>query len=605
MTKKNPLITSIKNQTISLARKKLNIASLKLELWQIILLLIFLICCNWSLPFPGLPSGHDLNHQARIYEMAQGLKQGTFPVIWSQNLSYGYGMPLFEFYAPLPYYTGALFHLIGFSLNQSVELVIITANLITLIGGFLLTKELFKNNTVATLATGILLLFPYRAVNLFVRAAISEAWAMGMLCFVFWSISQIINNRKNSWLYLSLSFAGLILSHNLTALLSMPFLITFGLILILLKKMTWSKRWQRLMQLSFSGLLGLGLAAFYFIPALIEKKFTQVDKFTLSHQYNFHQHFLYIRQFLKPWGEWEFGGSGWGPNDEMSFFLGYAQIFILLIASIMVIKFIYSLIKTKKIPLQHSLHIFILFLTGISLLLTLHKTTFIWELFNFSQYIQFPWRFLTVSGILISLLAGSVYQKLNSQQQKIFFTISIILLLTINPKYFRSEKNFPLPTEKEKSYYQHIKTKNSSNLFDYMPENLKFFRKKGFYVYKNPQNQQVQVPATSFFPKSIANFSPQLHTETTTRKEFSLTATHAAEINLNLAYYPGWTTKINQRETETYANDLGLLSFQVPTGKHKIQVQLKDTPIRRWSKIISGVSLIILFVNLFIKRKKD
>lgn len=77
------------------------------------LLLIILVATSWSLVRAGLGTGHDLNHQARIYEMAAGLREGDFPVIWSQNFAFGYGMPLFEFYAPLPYYFGAACYLLG------------------------------------------------------------------------------------------------------------------------------------------------------------------------------------------------------------------------------------------------------------------------------------------------------------------------------------------------------------------------------------------------------------------------------------------------------------------------------------------------------------
>src|SRR3990170_5209576 len=63
---------------------------------------------------------HDDTQPARLYEMAQALADGQFPVRWVRDLGYGYGYPLFNFYAPLPYYIGAFLYLIG------VELIIST-----------------------------------------------------------------------------------------------------------------------------------------------------------------------------------------------------------------------------------------------------------------------------------------------------------------------------------------------------------------------------------------------------------------------------------------------------------------------------------------------
>jgi hypothetical protein len=39
-------------------------------------------------------------------EMERSLQRFEFPVRWSANFGFGYGMPLFNFYAPLPYYLG-------------------------------------------------------------------------------------------------------------------------------------------------------------------------------------------------------------------------------------------------------------------------------------------------------------------------------------------------------------------------------------------------------------------------------------------------------------------------------------------------------------------
>src|SRR3989344_6973292 len=66
---------------------------------------------------------HDDTQPARIFALAQELKQGIFPVRLVGFLGYGYGYPLFNYYAPLPYYLGALFYLGGLDLISSVKLV--------------------------------------------------------------------------------------------------------------------------------------------------------------------------------------------------------------------------------------------------------------------------------------------------------------------------------------------------------------------------------------------------------------------------------------------------------------------------------------------------
>ena len=79
------------------------------------------LASSWALFQPELFYVHDFLHAARIAEMARGLSDLHIPVRWSQNFGYGYGMPLFQFYAPLPYFFGALLYLGGFSIIIAVK----------------------------------------------------------------------------------------------------------------------------------------------------------------------------------------------------------------------------------------------------------------------------------------------------------------------------------------------------------------------------------------------------------------------------------------------------------------------------------------------------
>ena len=80
-------------------------------------LLIVLALSFWAIK-PLFISGffpmHDDTQVARVFEMGKMLKEGTFPVRWVPDLGYGYGYPLFNFYAPLAYYVGGFFMLLGF-----------------------------------------------------------------------------------------------------------------------------------------------------------------------------------------------------------------------------------------------------------------------------------------------------------------------------------------------------------------------------------------------------------------------------------------------------------------------------------------------------------
>lgn len=560
------------------------------------LLLIILVATSWSLVRAGLGTGHDLNHQARIFEMATGLKEGVFPVIWSQNFGFGYGMPLFEFYAPLPYYFGAITYLLGANLTLAVKLMVLMANILVLVGGFFLGKLIFKNDWAATLVAAIITLAPYRAVDLHVRTAISEGWAISFIVLTLLGSALVIHRKKFGVIFLAISFAALILSHNLSALIALPLLIIFGTCYSIILDQSWQIRTKSIFAQFTAGLLGVGLAAFYIFPALLEKNFTQLNRYILDSYYDFHQHFLYIRQFFKPWGVWEYGGSGWGPYDEMSFFLGFSQLAIIFIAIIIFGWQTYKAAIDQKVSVKYWLHLLFLVVLAGYLVLTLLKTQQIWDQIAFLKYVQFPWRLLAVAIVVIGLLAGSCLMLLPKKIQPLFFLAILMVLIGINTRYFRNEK-YEDHTLKYQNFSNYIREKSSENLFDYLPISMNFFQKQGFYLYKNPIYTDIEVPSRELLPPT--DYQSTIITDATTKKVFSAQVASPSAMTVNLAHYPGWQAMTaDEQQLPTYASLNGLITIDLPAGNHYIKLTLQDTPIRKWSKLISLTSTIIIIVYL-------
>ena len=68
-------------------------------------------------------------HIGWLFEMDRAIKMLQFPPRFVPDLSFGFGYPLFTFVYPFPFYIAELFHLIGFSLVNSVKLVFETQEL--------------------------------------------------------------------------------------------------------------------------------------------------------------------------------------------------------------------------------------------------------------------------------------------------------------------------------------------------------------------------------------------------------------------------------------------------------------------------------------------
>jgi len=61
--------------------------------------------------------------------------------------------------------------------------------------------------------------------DVYIRGGLGEAWAFSLLPLLFWSFYKITVQKKILYVFLAaLSLATIILSHNLTAYITIPFL---------------------------------------------------------------------------------------------------------------------------------------------------------------------------------------------------------------------------------------------------------------------------------------------------------------------------------------------------------------------------------------------
>lgn len=229
-------------------------------------LIIVLILSFWAIrPFfiPGFFPIHDDTQVARVFEMGKVLKNGVFPVRWVPDLGYGYGYPIFNFYAPLAYYVGAAFMFLGFDALIATKIMMVLGVVLAGIFMYFLVREFFGE--FGGIVSGLFYIYaPYHAVDIFVRGDVAEFWAYAFIPLAF------LGFYKKNILLGVMGFAGLILSHNLTALMVTPFL----LIVILLNYLFvhGDKKNSSIYKILLIVILGLGPAFYFGWNILFSKK---------------------------------------------------------------------------------------------------------------------------------------------------------------------------------------------------------------------------------------------------------------------------------------------------------------------------------------------
>lgn len=428
--------------------------------WGLLLIIVLSLGAIVPLHYPGFFPMHDDTQVSRVFEMAKALGNGQFPVRWVPDLGYGMGYPLFNFYSPLPYYVGAIFNLIGYDALVSTKIMFGIGILLAGIFMYFLTRE-FWGEWGGRLSAVFFTYAPYHAVQIYVRGSVGEFWALSFIPLLGLGLYKIIKNEKWGIIIGSLGYAGIILSHNLTAMITTLFLVPFyGVIFIRdLRKRSLLTTYYLLL----AAILGVGLCAFYWLPALLEMGYTNVSG-QIGGAADFKNHFVCLSQLWN--SSWGFGGSAPGcVADGLSFKIGKIH---LLVGFLGVLGFFFF----KKDNKLRTLILLSVFYFLLATFLTLEISKPVWEALPFMAYIQYPWRFLSLIIFFVSFLSGGLFLavKNNSVAHRIFYLLFIILIW-YNAKYFQPQTFLDVTTD----YYTNetaLKGRISKISDEYLPRRV-------------------------------------------------------------------------------------------------------------------------------------
>lgn len=556
----------------------------------ILIILLSFPACSFFFK-PGLYwNMHDDMQMVRQLEMEKCIKDGQIPCRWTPDLGFGYGYPLFNFYPPMPYIVGQVFRTFQFDYMTTVKLTAIAQFILSTSFMYLLASSIF--GTLGGILSALFYTYaPYHALNIYVRGAMNEAWAAVFFPLILYFSRRLILEKKYKYLFgLSISFACLLLSHNPMALIFTPVLFVWILFWMFYKYKKpflpfLKKQIGIIIKLIFSGLFATGLAAFYTLPVIFETKFVQI-KTMFEGYYHFSAHYVSIFQmFISNY--WNDGGSTWGPNDTMSFMIGYAHWIISLFIIIFGIVYFF---KNKKIDIK-ILASSLFILIGIFCAFMSHeRSTFVWLIFTPIQKVQFPWRFLNLTTFFLSFSIGVlpyIIQKLFNLKNKIIYwtvTLLIVILFFTNIGYFYPVNSGPI-TDSQKFSGLNWERQVTSGIYDYLPNTARI-------APRGPAKEFVDEidPSESFY--TISNGK-----KGTDWMLFDLHLSRNSKVTLAQLAFPNFKITSNGNNIPIEIEpELGRMVISLTSGDHQIMVKFVDTPIRTISNYVSLISWLYLLL---------
>jgi uncharacterized membrane protein len=547
------------------------------KLFPLTLVLVVSVFAIIPLLKPGFFPVHDNTQVQRVYEMRESLVQGIFPVRWVNDLGYGYGYPIFNYYAPLPYYFGGVANLLGLDPLAATKLMFIFPILLSGLSMYFLGKELWGKQG-GFLSAIFYVLAPYHALNIYVRGDIGEIWAYSFFPLVSLSLYKIYKNKN--WGYVGLggiAYALVIISHNLSAFILTPFMALAALLISY--SFIKNKQIREIPKLIMVFILGLLLAAFYFIPALVELKYTNVASI-IGGGSDFRNHFVCLNQlWSSPWG---FGGSNPGCVDGISFKIGKIHILLTALSLIFVG---WAYLKKRKIEWLPAFLFFGLF-ASIFMMLEISKP--VWIIFKSMEFIQFPWRYLSLVSFFASLIVGSLTLFLanfikDKNMRLVLIGFFVLVLIFSSKKIFEPQR---VINEKAASYVtpSMLRWTTSKISDEYMPQE-----------FIKPQNaSQVPSSVSPGLPGPVISDNAKL-------KEIAVSMPEGKQVVFNLAYFPAWKGFIDYKEVPIQKRE-GKVSVHVPKGLHLIELKYESTNTEKNSETLSVVGIFALAVVIILNR---
>ncbi len=545
---------------------------------------VLLICLVAIWPFisrGALPQQTDAElHIFRLAELSRLVRGGVWYPRWAPDFYYGYGYPIFNYYAPLTYYVGLLPMLLGATAVQGVKFVFVLGLLLAGLGMYGFVRDNWGRNA-GLLAAAVYVYAPYlQYVDPHARGDLAESFSFGLFPLALWALDRLRRQpTAANWLAAALLTAAIILAHNLMAM------VLFGLLLAWW--LWWSgalprlARWRLLAAL----LLGVGMAAFFWLPVALEQDAVNLRSLIgPGSHFDFRNHFLSWRTLLAPSRRLDWGAT----EPDFVFNLGLGP--WLLAATGLVV------LRRQRGWQRRQAAFFAAAAVGL-LFFMLPVSTWMWASAPLLPFLQFPWRLLGPAAAALAVLAGAgAAAWLSSHPGWRAWGIALALALVLAPALPLSQippwsADFgPTDTRRITEIELEGRWLGTTSTADFVPATVAVIPGPTDQVLRGLlRNEPVDRVNRAVLPAGAVVTGEAI---TPLHTRYSVSTPEPFTLRLFQFAFPGWQARINGQVVPTQVGlPEGFLVIPVPAGQLEVDVRLVLTPAQRVATILSVLSL--------------
>jgi len=591
---------------------------------------------------PGLARGHDVAHHVwALWSLWRCVLDGDWLPRWNPYLALG--IPLLQFYAPLPYMAAWPVQALGASPAEAITWLTVLGQAGTGVGLYACVRWCGGSRGAGLLGAAAGMLGPYHLMDQTFRVALGETMAFPLfapLLVAIWKVARGERDPKAPWV-IGVGACALLLTH----LLSVVMVIAIGGILtaVGLARRPRSARSRRdtLVTLALTGALTLGASAAWWLPVVVEVEHTSVKDISRPGRAISPMAALpdepVIRRLWPRYGVRRAIGSGAHPGKAMPMYFGCGLLALLGLALLTPggrgTDDPRPWAVAGLLALLFALWPFARLLDGVPII----------------GRIMFPWRLYAPATVLVALAGGLAFDRwtagLREPGRLAWLTIALaVLAWDVSPflgaadrvddhegvGLFTTSGSRVIPVEGvprdrfvrvedarfPPSDYDWTLAMSRVVFPDYLPSALR--KRYGKYS-KKPSVEQSQEYGASFrirrgrgqpmvlAPEPLVEFRPDRGTPRGLAEATVALAPEEVRLGLpeglpegrlrfTMSWFPGWRVQVDDGPWADAARASSLLAVRIPSGSRR--VTFRYSAVRPWDRaaglVLSGLTFVIL-----------
>lgn len=546
-------------------------------------LVLFAIPAFYPLLNDGLTASFDgRTHLLRLAALANAVAEGIYLPRWLPAMQLGYGYPVFNFYPPGAYYLALLPSLFGVSLYWSYAFGFVLAILLAGIGATLFAYDLLRGYaahgtqqrvpTVAVwgalapaLLVGVAYMYaPYLLVNVYIRGSLPEAVAQALLPWILWSSRRLLSQARPTGyvLFCAIFLAGLALTHSLTLLLTIPYLLVYLWVI-------WWNSGRSMVPLRWivvSLLLAAGVSAFFWLPMVVDRRYLSQAGYAMA------------RDGWLPGNVWQ-----WSTFLDRQFSYGYDFSRPVQLGLVQLIVGGGGFLWTRR----RGEWLFFALAALLAMVCIGAWSLPIWQRSDILAAVQFPWRLLSLVSLSLAILSAGWLLRLPAGWPPWVgaLLLSLVLIAAQRPQLGAIDYYPPASVRLDEPLLAQAEVEKGV-LTDDPASSVQEFRPEWAVddlILDAMPNEPPTVRMSTLQASPLA-FAMRVNVPVTTTLRFQD------------FYFPGWQVlgPDNQPLKPYPSTDLGLLTVDLPRGIYTLTKEWREPPLAYDGAAISVMTLALL-----------